>query len=87
MIKVGDTVAPKKGSYFHKKGDSWTGIVREISLWEDDGPLSEENHGSIEIELLTVEKYYLKPGELEHFTFWGWENDLEIVCNMKEENT
>lgn len=84
MIKIGDTVTLKKDSYFYKKGDRWTGIVRDISPWEDGGPLSPENHGSIEIELLTVEKYYLKPGELEHFTFWGWENNLEIVCNVEE---
>ena len=84
MIKVGDIVSPKVGSYFHKSGDRWTGIVCEINLWEDGGPPSPENHGTIEIRLLTVENYYLDPGDLEHFAFWGWEDNLEIVNNGSE---
>lgn len=84
MLKVGDIVSPKVGSYFHKNGDRWTGIVCKIKLWEDSGPLSPENHGTIEIRLLTVENYYLDRGDLEHFAFWGWDDNLEIVNNGSE---
>jgi hypothetical protein len=81
MIKVGDTVTPKKGSFFYKKGHRWVGVVRGINLWEDTGPPSPENHGNIAIELLTVEKYHLGVGEIEDYSFWGWENELEIVAD------
>ena len=76
-IKVGDFVAIKKGSFFHNKGDRFVGKVVSIDLWEGD--LSAENHGSIEIQLIECGNYYLSPGELEHFSYHGWDQHLELV--------
>lgn len=77
-IKVGDLVAIKKGSFFHKRGDRFIGKVVRIDLWEGK-ELSAENHGSIEIELIECKKYYLPVGELEHYTYHNWDQYLEIV--------
>lgn len=80
-IKVGDLVTLKEGSFFYKKGNRFTGIVRSINKWEENGELTTENHGEIEIEITSADNYYLRPGELEHFVYLGWQNHLEILEN------
>jgi hypothetical protein len=77
-IKVGDHVAPKRGSFFHKRGDRFIGKVVRIDPWEEK-QLSAENHGTIEIELIQCASYYLSPGELEHFSYYNWYQYLEVV--------
>lgn len=79
MIKVGDIVTPKKGCPAYEEGARWTGEVVEIDLWEDIGPLTVENHGNIDIKLLTVENYSLDVGEEECYCFYGWEEHLDII--------
>lgn len=76
-IKVGDVVRLKKDCSFYKMGDRFTGKITRIDLWE--GELTTQNHGGIEIELITTDSYYLEPGELEHFAYYGWEEYLELV--------
>ena len=73
---VGDMVRPKKGSFFEE--DKWTGKVIDIQKWEEL-PLSDENHGSIAIEIITSDGYYLEAGEIESYTYFGWEDHLEII--------
>jgi hypothetical protein len=82
-MKPGDIVAPKKGSYFHKRGHRWTGKVIDIQTWEETGSLTAENHGSINIELLTVENYYLKVGDEESYSYFGWESHLEVISEAR----
>lgn len=77
-IKVGDHVAIKEGSFFHKRGDRFIGKVVKIDLWKEE-ELSAENHGYIEIELIECESYYLSPGEIEHFPYYDCNKHLELV--------
>lgn len=80
-IKVGDLVTFKKGSFFYKRGHRFTGIVRSINKWEEYGELTTENHGDIEVEIISADKFYLGPGEIENFVYLGWEKHLEILKN------
>lgn len=71
-MKVGDrirTIGFNKGL---------EGIVTNIREGIDT-----ENHGTIEIkvERIAVKKNFswLKPGDLEHFSHFGWEKDMKIV--------
>ena len=80
-IKVGDIVTLKEGSFFYKKGNRFTGIVRSINKWEEYGELTTENHGEIEIEIISADNYSLGPGELENFVYLGWQYHLEILEN------
>ena len=79
MIKVGDIVTPKKGCPAYEEGARWTGQVVEIDLWEENGPLTEINHGHIDIILLTVENYSLDVGEEECYGYYRWEKHLDII--------
>jgi hypothetical protein len=76
-IKVGDIVRLNKNCFFYKQGNRFTAAVKRIDIWE--GEITPENHGSIEVEMITTESYYLSPGELEHFTYYEWEKYLEVV--------
>jgi hypothetical protein len=77
-IKVGNVVSFNPKSYWSKKGHCLTGKVTSISKWDDDGePLSNENHGSIEIEI--TEGNWGSVGGLEHFVYFNWEETLVIV--------
>lgn len=78
-LKVGDIVTLKEGSFFYKKGNRFTGIVRSINKWEEYGELTTENHGEIEIEITSADNYSLGPGELENFVYLGWQYHLEIL--------
>ena len=78
-MKPGDIVTPRKGSHFYNKGDRWTGRVIDVQTWEESGPLTVENHGAIDIVLLTVENYYLNVGDETNYVYLGWEEHLEII--------
>lgn len=59
------------------------GIITDYSEWEQDGPLSVENHGSIEIKVTKITNnnryHYLKIGDLEHFVVHNWQKHLERI--------
>ena len=75
-VKVGDIVTLKKGSFFYKRGNRFTGIVRSVNKWEENGELTTENHGEIEIEITSPYNHYLGPGELENLDHLEWQNQL-----------
>ena len=77
-MKVGDLVRFNKNSVFYKKGERFIGRVKNIQVGT-----SIEEHGSIEVELLKCEKYYLPVGEMEHFVHFNWQKDLEIIEDLK----
>ena len=45
--------------------------------------INSENHGTIEIKVERITEpqnfNWLNPGDLEHFSHFGWEKDMEIV--------
>lgn len=73
-IKIGDLVTLNKNSFHYKQGDRFIGKVTSIRKGHDI-----ENHGGIEIELVECVNYYLPVGEKEHFVYYNWQEDLEII--------
>ena len=53
-IKVGDIVRLNKNCFFYKQGDRFTAAVKRIDIWE--GEITPENHGSIEVEMITLKR-------------------------------
>jgi hypothetical protein len=72
-IKVGDIIKPKVGSYYYNQGDRFLARVTFVEEGEDT-----ENHGTIRMELLECENYYLDVGEIESYVHYGWEDNLEV---------
>lgn len=55
-----------------------TGVVINIDLW--DGELSNENHGTIEVMVIDkANSSYLDNGDVEHYSYYGWQDCLEII--------
>lgn len=70
-MKIGDKVRVKQNqAYFLKHLGSLDGIVTQVEKLETSGPLSQENHGLIEVQF--------KDG-VEHFVFLGWEKFLKLI--------
>lgn len=58
------------------------GIITDYSEWEGNGPLSVENHGTIEILVtkITNKQYsYIQIGSKEHFVVHNWQKYLERI--------
>ena len=83
IVKVGDILSVRKDSHERKIWyKSFVGKVTECSMWEKCGPLSIENHGSIEVEILEIKSQKpnsVKVGDLEHFTYWKWYETFEVI--------
>ena len=78
MIKVGDFV--------YSKIDESISLVLKEDLCGPE-PLSPENHGSIELQIIDIGKSdYLEPGGLEHYGVYKWEEDLKIITNKNKIN-
>lgn len=78
MLEIGDRVRIRKSQHKWFKymlvGDTPTnpseiGTVISVDLWESDGQLTAENHGTIEV------KY--PNGYVEHFCAYNWNECLE----------
>jgi hypothetical protein len=72
-IEYGNRVRVKdKGiqDYCKEAFGTYEGFVMRVDAWEKSGPLTPENHGTIEIEF---------NGVREHFSYYKWEEDLEII--------
>ena len=72
-IQYGDRVRVKERSfqrYLEDHYGTYEGFVMKVDAWKDSGPLTPENHGTIEVEFNEVR---------EHFSYYKWEDDLEIV--------
>lgn len=70
-IKIKDIV--------YSKIDKSIGKVMSIDNWKKSGPLSQENHGTIEIKIIDPgESTYLEVGDLEHYVLFEWEDSLII---------
>lgn len=71
-MKVGDRI---KTVGFN---EGLEGIVTQIR----EG-INSENHGTIEVRVERITKpqnfSWLNPGDLEHFSHFGWEKDMKIV--------
>lgn len=74
MIKVGDFV--------YSKLDKSTGVVVHIDDWsktEPYEPLSDSNHGSIEIRITDIgDSTYLTVHDIEHYVLFDWQDSLII---------
>lgn len=72
-IFPGDIVQVKESSWMgHLKGKVTSVIIG----------LDSSVHGTIEVEVIERDSQkwpWARPGELEHFVHFNWENDLEVV--------
>ena len=76
MIKVGDIVRTKKGSYDDKTGIRFTARVTQV----EEG-INTEDHGSIELCMIEATGYEI--GELEHYCYFGWQQHFEIIDELE----
>ena len=72
-FKIGDKIKSKTYEI--------TGTITKIDDWAENGLLTQENHGSIEILVEDPGKCndYLTKGDLEHFVLYEAENELEKI--------
>lgn len=85
ILKVGDIVSVRKDCYLHEQWwKVFTGKVIEFHLWEDDGLLTVENHGILDIQITEIVPRegrieYLKVGDVENFVYHKWYEKFEKV--------
>ena len=81
MIKAGDKV--KTIGYFQ----GIEAIVEKVEKWEEDGPPSIENHGTITITITKITNPKTKMqwaiGIQEHFVYFDWQEHLQIIEDSK----
>ena len=78
MIKPGDKV--KTIGWF--KGIE--AIVERVEKWEEEGPPSVENHGTIFLRVTKVldpktRMKWVTVGSQEHFVYHNWQEHLQII--------
>ena len=90
QIKVGDFVSVLKDSYENEKfWRIFVGKVTKCETWEEEGPLSAENHGAIDVEVMILQSRhpdteYLMVGVSEHFCYWKWYETFEVLFTERE---